>query len=41
MQHMPNDVSGEYVLGLLDEPERIALERRMTDDPAVRGAVAA
>ena len=36
-----DDVTGEYVLGLLDEAERIALERRMTADPAVRDAVAA
>ena len=36
-----DDLTGEYVLGLLDEPERIALERRMTGDPAVRAAAAA
>ena len=36
-----NDLTDEYVLGLLDEPERIALERRMTSDPAARQAVAA
>jgi len=36
-----DDLTGEYVLGLLDEPERIALERRIANDPAVRDAVAA
>jgi anti-sigma factor RsiW len=36
-----NELTGEYVLGLLDEPERIAIERRMIDDPALRAAVAA
>ncbi len=41
MPDPPDDLTGEYVLGLLDEPERIALERRMTDDPAVRDAVVA
>jgi anti-sigma factor RsiW len=34
------DRAGEYVLGLLEEPERTALERRMTDDPRVEEMVA-
>jgi anti-sigma factor ChrR (cupin superfamily) len=39
--HPLDDLTGEYVLGLLDEPERIALERRMTSDPALHDAVSA
>jgi anti-sigma factor ChrR (cupin superfamily) len=39
--HPLDDPTGEFVLGLLDEPERGALEHRLKSDQATREAVAA
>ncbi len=39
MPEMPDELAGEFALGTLEEKERMAVERRMHDEPEFRRAV--
>ena len=39
MPEMPDELAGEFALGMLEEEERMVVERRMHDEPEFRRAV--